>query len=474
MWMKWIGFLLISITFLTSCLGQTPTIRNHILQSEIPTPSLSTTDESSSLAVTLGGLGYEDAASLTILPEGGFLFGGSTTKSVGETTDFFLAKMNSSGIVEWFRTYGGPHLDYLGSVIKSKEGGFLLWGETRSLFFTPLPGFDSDLKTLLVKVNEDGVAQWSEEIRAPAALIQTQEGAYLLAGAAYYKRGARGDADLFLAKIDQTGKHIWQWTYRSPAHNSYEGANCVAELPDGGFLLLGTSSGSSKKWILGSPLLIRLGADGALQWSRRLDGIIGGLVKMIRFQDGFAVLGRVGEKDDILVVRMDAEGNILWANSYGSRYDDKAFSIIEDSKGLLVIGGATKSSSKDDWDGILMRIRQNGEMASCLTISSVGTDRIRSVQEAENGQLFVLGESAGMGPGLEDIFFTARRNEAGGLWQSCEDEIKTQPLDLHFREIQLIGDRGGIMVRSVPTEHQGRPLGTGLRESAFPIQPEGQ
>jgi hypothetical protein len=470
MWKKQITNLVLGFALLTGCASQTSTIRTHLLQTEISTPGLTSTGESTSLAVTLGGLGYEQAASLTILPGGSFLLGGSTIKSVGETTDFFLSKMDSLGTVEWFRTYGGPHRDDLVSITRSKEGGFLLWGETRSLFFTPLSRFDTDLKSLLVKVDKAGVGEWSLEIRAvPTDLVQTQEGTYLLAGAAYI----RGNADLSLVKFDQAGNHIWQWTYRSPELNSYEGLISVTELPSGEFLLLGSSSGSSTRWIIGSPLLIRVGANGELQWSRRLDGSTGRVSQMIRFQDGFTILGHVGEEDEILLTRTDAEGNILWTNSYGGRYDDRAFSIIEDSKGLLVIGGATKSAGKGDWDGMLMGVRKNGEIAYCLTIGSADTDWIRSVQEAENDQLFVLGETAGMGPGLRDIFFTTGQSKEGGLWQSCEDEIKVQPIHLQSREIQLIGDRGGIKVRRIPTELQRRPSWIGLRESGFPVLPEG-
>jgi hypothetical protein len=377
--------------------------------------------------------------------------------------------MNSTGSVEWFRTYGGPHYDNLGPITESKEGGFLLWGETRSLFFTPLPGRDTDLKSLLVKADEAGVAEWSQEIRSvPTSLIQTEEGSYVLAGAAYM----RGNDDLSLVRFDQAGRHIWQWTYRSPDPNSFEGATGMAGLPDGGFMLIGSSSGSSKRWILGSPLLIRVGADGELQRSQRLDGVVGRMRQIIRSQDGFAILGSVGEEDEILLVRTDAEGNLLWANSYGGHDDDKAYSIIEDSRGLFVIGGATKSSGQGDWDGMLMGVRNNGEIAYCLTIGSADTDLIKYVQEAENHQLFVVGDTAGMGPGLLDVFLAAGRSKEGGLWQACEDEIKVLPIDLQPREFQLIGERGGIKVRMVPTALQIRPWATGLRESEFPVLPE--
>jgi len=432
---------------------------------------LGRTDESSSIAVTLGGLGYENAGSFTFLPGGNFLLGGSTIKSIGETTDFFLSEIDSSGTVKWFRVYGGPHLDYLGSITKSKEGGFLLWGETRSLFFTPLPGFDPDLKSLLVKVDNAGVAEWSEEIRSvPSDMIQAKDGKYILAGVAYI----HGNADLSLVKIDPTGKHIWQWTYRVPELNSNEGAISVVELSKGGYLVLGSTSGSDKRWILGSPLLLHLGADGELQRSLRLDGIKGRMSRMIRFQDGFVILGRIGEEDEILVIRTDAEGNILWANSYGGQYEDKAFSINEDSKELLLIGGATKSFGKGDWDGVLLGVTKKGETAYCLTIGSSELDLIRSVKEAENDQLFVLGETAGIGPGMRDIFFTSGRRDEGGLWQSCAKDIKAKPITIQPSKIQLIGDKGGIEVRRVPTEFQGRSSGIGLRESGFPVLSEGQ
>jgi len=305
----------------------------------------------------------------------------------------------------------------------------------------------------------------------PSELIQATEGAYVLAGAAYWLNGETSKADVWLAKFDQAGRQLGQWTYRNADADNHEGAISVREMPSGGFLMLGSTSGRDKNWVVGAPLLIRVSDDGELEWARQIDGVNGRTRSMIATRGGFAILGHVGDTDEILVIRLDAEGRVLQASTYGGRNEDQGFSIMEDSEGLLVIGGATKSVGQGDWDGLLMGIREDGEIAYCVKIGGAQEDRLKAVQQAEDGQLYVVGESEGMGPGQMDVFLTSGERQAAGLWKDCEGEITRQSIDLQSRGIELIGEKAGVRVRWIPTEQQGGgSLGTGLREAQFPIQ----
>lgn len=461
MWKKQITNLMLGFALLTGCASPTPTVATGpLLQTKIPNTNLKANDASSVVASTFGGMKYERAKSLIVLPEDGYILAGSTNLSFGNSVDLALVKLNASGNAEWFRIYGGRCDDYMRGAVNSKDGGYLLMGKTNSLFITPLPGcYPFGAKTLLVKVDKHGVTKWAQEFPdlLTLSLIQSQNGDYMLAGGTDIRRKK---SDLALIKIDQTGETVWQMRYNSQSNDSFQGLRSLVELQDGGFFLLGTASESEKSYFIGAPLLIRVSAEGEIQWSRRLDGIIGMMSRIIALQDGYAILGSIGDNEEMLVINVNSEGDVLWAKSYKG-HDKKLtpYSTLEDSNGMLVIGGAT---DKAEDNGIVMGLQDDGEIDFCLEVVDVG---IFSVKENANGQLLVAGDTR-IGPGLNDMFFSPVQRNEGGLWKNCKDKIKTTPVELQTQKFEILGEKGDFKVNHLPT---GNYL-TGVRETEFPIE----
>ncbi|WP_035692836.1 hypothetical protein, partial [Flavobacterium sasangense] len=114
---------------------------------------------------SFGGEGSDMLTSIIQTEDGGFLLGGtsSSNKSLDKKedskgqSDFWIIKLNSSGIEEWQKTFGGEWHDELQSVITGVDGGFLLGGTSAS-------GISSDKTTLnygnldywIIKINPLG------------------------------------------------------------------------------------------------------------------------------------------------------------------------------------------------------------------------------------------------------------------------------------------------------------------------------
>jgi len=66
--------------------------------------------------------------------DGGFALGGATKsyRVNPVVLDFWLVKLNASGVLQWNQTYGGEQDDEGKSVIQTDDGGFILAGRTRS------------------------------------------------------------------------------------------------------------------------------------------------------------------------------------------------------------------------------------------------------------------------------------------------------------------------------------------------------
>jgi hypothetical protein len=81
----------------------------------------------------LGGTRMDAFYSVDQTSDGGFIATG-ITKSYGSDTigDVFLARFNSSGTLQWSKTYGGSQWDHASSIRQTSEGGYVMLGRTRS------------------------------------------------------------------------------------------------------------------------------------------------------------------------------------------------------------------------------------------------------------------------------------------------------------------------------------------------------
>jgi len=74
---------------------------------------------------------------------------------------------------------------------------------------------------------------------------------------------------------------------------------------------------------------------------------------------------------DILLIKTGANGNIIWAKTYGGTDDDRASSFQQTSDGGYIVAGWTNSFGAG-WDNIfLVKTDANGNIGSCSIVRSV-------------------------------------------------------------------------------------------------------
>ena len=89
---------------------------------------------------TIGGDLADNLLSIALAADGGYLLGGqSTSNSSGDKTtdskgdfDYWILKLNASGIIEWQKTIGGSKGDHFGSITPISEESYVLGGESYS------------------------------------------------------------------------------------------------------------------------------------------------------------------------------------------------------------------------------------------------------------------------------------------------------------------------------------------------------
>lgn len=107
----------------------------------------------------IGGPGFDAADTILCAQDGSCAIFGTTHKSFGETTDYFAAMQSPEKSLLWARTYGGTHLDELKTTIATADSGYLMLGESYSLFFTPLKAINPSrpvARPLLIKIDASG------------------------------------------------------------------------------------------------------------------------------------------------------------------------------------------------------------------------------------------------------------------------------------------------------------------------------
>ncbi len=124
-------------------------------------------------------------------------------------------------------------------------------------------------------------------------MTATSDGGYILGG--YTASYGAGSKDAFMVKIDAAGNHQWYKTFGG-IHS--DGFGRVIQTSDGGYIGVGSINAYfSQQFIF----------------------------------------------DDLLVVRTDSQGNLIWQKTFGGEKNDGASEILRSGDGAYVILGGTGS-----------------------------------------------------------------------------------------------------------------------------------
>lgn len=226
---------------------------------------------------SLGGTAFESAASIRHTADGGFIFIGSTSSSNGDVLnqhgsyDWWVLKLNTIGAIEWQKSLGGSNFDFGHSIIQTADNGYIAAGRTWSN--NGDVSSDNAKEGWLVKLNTTGSIQWTKTFGGSGEdiffnAIQTSDGGYLTIGQTFSNNGDisgnHGGADIWTLKVDNNGTLQWQ-SILGGSNN--EGGGSILQNVDGSYTLTGFSAsndgdvsgnhgGASDCWVvkLGSEL----------------------------------------------------------------------------------------------------------------------------------------------------------------------------------------------------------------------------
>jgi hypothetical protein len=365
-------------------------------------------------ARTYGGMSDDRAFSVQQTSDGGYIVAGSTYSFGAGDYDIFLIKTDANGNIQWAKTYGGTDGDIAWSVQQTLDGGYIVAGWTNSF---GAGGVD----VFLIKTDANGNIQWAKTYGGTGydlaySVQQTSDGGYI--AASWTDSFGAGIWDIFLIKTDANGNIQWAKTYGGTGEDL---VSSVQQTSDGGYILAGwtTSFGAGSSDFF----LIKTDANGNLQWAKTYGGISHDAAYSVQqtSDGGYIVAGYTfsfgAGNYDFFLIKTDANGNIIWAKTYGEAGYDLAYSVQQTSDGGYIVAGYTYSFGTGSFDFLLIKTDASGNVQWAKTYGGTGDDGALSVQQTSDGGYIVAGYTSYFSAGAVDIFLV--KTDANGNIGSC-------------------------------------------------------
>lgn len=283
--------------------------------------------------------------------------------------DIWLMRFTDNGESIWQKTFGGSDNDLATSIIETSDNGFVISGYTNKIFY---------YNVLLIKINSEGSILWQKTIGnlngdVGYSVLTTSDNGLVIAGYAV-PEDINDINNIGVIKLDKNGEIVWQ---KSIAGTNYDISVSIANTSDNGFIVAGYTNsfgaGSYDIW------LIKLDNNGEIIWQKTFGGPTEDLLSsIIKTKDNnFVITGFTKiagfNNYDVLVFKIDNDGQILWNKIIGGLNDDTGNSVTETTYGDLVLVGNTKSFQDiQNGEMIVIRLLSNGTfIGDCSNVLSI-------------------------------------------------------------------------------------------------------
>jgi hypothetical protein len=388
---------------------------------------------------TFGGSQNETLVAAVQTNDGAYVFMGTTNSTDGDITgknsdddDFWLLKTTQEGELIFNKVYGGSNTDTATSLINTADGGFIVCGYSQSS--------DGDVSNnegfqdyWITKLDAQGNISWGKTHGFAGSdqalkIIQTARGNFFVTGffdvsasgnqgnddgkaATASKATLHGVGEFWGILMDQNGDTIWRRYFGGSSNDrSYD----VVETDDDGFIIIGSSEsvdfditdnkGSYDYW------MVRVDSNGNKLWAKSLGGSeIDQGYGITKTEDGnFIIVGDTRSADgdvsalngnaDAWVVKFSPDGNIIWEKTYGGAAFDSAKSIINLQNGNFAIVGNTRSSmdgfiNRGQNDAWIFIIDANGTLKFNYIIGGTSLDFANAILETQDNKLLLVGST---------------------------------------------------------------------------------
>ncbi len=348
---------------------------------------------------TYGGSKDDRGQAVIQTTDGGYAITGYAMSDDGDGSnnegfhDNWVLKLDSQGVIEWEQSFGFSGHDHSYDIVESEDGGLFFTGFL-DITSAKADGYTDKSYSLTrhgvgefwgTKLNAQGALEWRKYFggtnndRAHAVVTGHDEG-FVMAGFSesndFDISDPRGSYDFWVVKISDEGDMVWEHSYGG---TGIDIAQDIAKTEDGGYIITGSSistdgdisgpHGESDVWV------IKIDAEGALLWERSYGGSGFDAAESIRPTNdgGYVISGNSKSTDqdlvantgenDLWLLKINAQGTIVWQQTFGGSDLEFGFDAIETSDNGLVLVGESLSTdfsaleNKGGTDLVLIKIK---------------------------------------------------------------------------------------------------------------------
>lgn len=274
-----------------------------------------------------------------------------------------LSILSAQPVVEWQKKYGGTNRDRAHAISLTSDGGYIVVGESRSIdvdVFSNQGNFD----VLVIKFSETGDLQWTQSYGGSGYdiandVLLTSDGGYLVSG---YTTSSDGDiglniglTDYWLLKLSTNGTLEWEKTYGTVGDDF---GRSVIKTNDGGYAFIGSGTKNNTTTDR-DVMVIKIAADGTLLWQKFYGGSGTDQARKIKqtSEGGYIIVGSTSSSDgdvgalhgstDVWVLKISVTGVIEWEETFGGGPGyHNAYDIVEMHQGYVIVA---QHGGEDIW-----------------------------------------------------------------------------------------------------------------------------
>lgn len=368
---------------------------------------------------SIGGSHSEYLFDMTPTVDYGFILAGSSlsdktgdkAESGSGNLDYFIWKMDKHGEEEWQMSFGADGADLLQKIIPADDMGYLLAGTSNS----GIGGVKSEESRgkndlWLIKINAKGAIEWEKTIGGSGddklmSVTRLDDGYIVGAASNSPVSGektdkSKGGMDIWLIRLDKTGKILWQKTY-----GGYYNDEVKKILPtERGFIVLSESNspagedknldnlGSTDIWVL------QLDNSGNL----RSQYVFGGegddrATDILPTESGYIITGSKQEDDNRQFWVMQTDKQLMETDSFIHEFSGDAFmtDTFLDENGTLLLSGYNMDLKTRKKSYLSVKTNLSGDKLWDKELSTSGDDLLRKVVKTRDGGYVFAGNSNG-------------------------------------------------------------------------------
>ena len=270
--------------------------------------------------------------------------------------------------LEFQQNFGGTNSEIVKNSRQTADGGYIIAGHTLSDDIQVSDNYGG-VDYWLVKTDAQGNIQWEQNYGGSSTdlgqtIIQTDDEGYLFLGGALSNdrdvTAPKGSFDIWLLRLNANGDVVFDRSYGGTGNDR---PSWMEATSDGGYVICATTSSDNgdvneNKGVT-DVLVLKLDANLNVQWSKTVGGSSEDFANHIQqtSDGGYVVTGGTFSIDgdingnngdmEVLVFKLDANGNLMWLQTLGGSGLEWGNSIIETSNGDIMVTGATDSSDGD-------------------------------------------------------------------------------------------------------------------------------